>query len=94
LTGEPAARPASSSDESLEIVRRAVERLEALFGIEPLVRGGSLPRAVVGRREKPMASANTFTLAPITFAMGLFVCTEVLGWPSRQSIHEVFESSA
>jgi hypothetical protein len=64
------------------------------FGIEPLVRGGSLPRVVVSRREKPMASANTFTLAPITFAMGLFVCTEVLGWPSRQSIHEVFESNA
>lgn len=65
-----------------------------IFGIEPLVRGGSLPQVVVCRREKPMASANTFTLAPITFAMGLFVCAEVLGWPSRQSIHEVLESNA
>jgi hypothetical protein len=65
-----------------------------IFGIEPLVRGGSLPQVAISRKEKPMASANTFTLAPITFAMGLFVCTEALGWPSRQSIHEVFESNA
>jgi hypothetical protein len=61
-----------------------------IYGIEPLVNGSGL-QVLVSRDEKSFRAVNTFTLTPITFALGLFVSAEVLGWPERPAIHAIFD---
>jgi hypothetical protein len=65
-------------------------RLSGAF-VDPGLVSSSGLQVLVSRDEKPFHSVNTFTLTPITLALGLFVSTEVLGWPERPAIHAIFD---